>query len=201
MATEPGPTVISSVDHPQFRLRSLFSVVFWLAILFAVSTQAPWQFAPAIVLIWTAALILYQAILGRMNRERASIAILVALVSAIPFGMIVGLSDIDSPPPHPVKPIAFEAPAWQRADRIEGHRTVRSQMIDDLLRRYNFRGWSEDEVIELLGPSDRRPPTMRSVHIVYRLGAQRGAWSLDDEYLYFRIDAQNRVTEFGTTVD
>lgn len=200
MTSELRPTAVSKLDRPQFRLRSLFSAVFWIAILFAVTTQAPWQLAPAIVLIWLATAMLYQAILGRMNRGRASIAVLVALASAVPFG-IAGLSGIDPADPHPVMPIAIGATGWQKADPIEGHRTVRSQMIDDLLQRYNFRGWSADEVIELLGLPDRHPPSMRSVDMVYRLGFRPDAWALDDEYLYFRFDGQARVAEYGVTVD
>lgn len=71
----------------QFPLRWLFSAVFWLAILFAAASQAPWQLTPVIVLIWLAALILYQRIPGRMRRERATIAFLAALGPAVPVVM------------------------------------------------------------------------------------------------------------------
>ncbi len=200
MATEHGSTAVSNADCPQFRLRSLFGGVFWIAVLLAATARAPWQLTPTIVVIWLATLILYQAIPGRMRRERTTIALLAALGSAVPIAML-GVAAPDPPDPHPVVPAVFEATAWKSADPIGGSRTVRSQMIDDLLQRYHFRGWKSDDVIELLGPPDRRPPAMRLVHIVYRLGAERGAWALDDEYLYFRLDAQNRVTEWGLTVD
>lgn len=200
MASEISSRVPCGADRPQFRLRSLFGAMFWTSLLLASTVRAPWQIIPAIVLIWLAALILYQAVLGRMDCERATIAILAALGSAVPFGLI-GLIAADITKTHPVKSIPFDATAWQGADPIEDHRTVRSQMIDDLLKRYSFRGWSESEVIELLGTPDRGPPSTPRCWLVYRLGAERGAWALDDEYLYFQFNAQNRVTDFGTTVD
>ncbi|HEX7448112.1 MAG TPA: hypothetical protein VF306_11235 [Pirellulales bacterium] len=186
--------------HHQFRLRAVFSTVFWISVLLAAVVQSPWPLVPAIILIWLAGFILYQAVVKRMDSERATISFFAALGSAVPFG-VFGLAAVGITDPHPVKPIAFEATAWQRADPIEDYRTVRSQMIDDLLQRHNFRGWTEDEVIEVLGPPDGKPPAMRSVHMLYRLGRERGVWALDDEYLYFQFDVQNRVTKFGLTVD
>src|SRR5438094_6527383 len=49
------------------------------------------------------------------------------------------------------KQIPFDADGWKRATPIENHRTVRSRMITDLLRRHDFHGKSRQEVIDLLG--------------------------------------------------
>src|SRR5262245_52480580 len=48
-----------------------------------------------------------------------------------------------------VQQITFESEAWKRADPIERHRSVRSQMIDDLLVRYDLRQWPRSKVTEL----------------------------------------------------
>lgn len=184
----------------QFPLRWLFSAVFWLAILFAAASQTPWQLTPVIVFIWLAALIVYQRLPGRMRRERATIAFLAALGSAVPV-LMLGLTTVDPAEPEPVVQPTFESTAWRHAATSEGRLTVRSEMVEDLLQRYKPRGWSKDQVIELLGPPDWRPPTMRSFEMVYRLGIRPDGWALNDKYLYFRFDHKNRVTEFGTTVD
>jgi hypothetical protein len=45
--------------------------------------------------------------------------------------------------------IRFEATAWMRADPIEKDRTIRSMMIEDLLRKYDFHGWTREQVEQL----------------------------------------------------
>src|SRR5882724_2579155 len=102
-----------------------------------------------------------------------------------------------------VKRIPFEASAWKRATVIEQHRTVRSQMIDDLLRHHKFSGWTRQQVVELLGePTPGEPAKMGFPQwdIVYILGLERaGSYSLDDEALGFKFDAQGRVSKYGVT--
>jgi hypothetical protein len=105
-----------------------------------------------------------------------------------------------------VVPIRVETQAWKRADEIDGYRTVRSQMIGDLLRRHDFTGWSRAKVIQLLGQPDPRPPRNPSPwnawDMVYFLGLERGGeYSLDDEYLVFRLNAQQRVVNYRTVVN
>lgn len=194
------PYRLATTTDDQFRLRWLFSAVVWLAVLLAVAVQAPWQLTPAIVLLWLAGLILFQAMPGHLHRKRASIAFLAALGSAVPVIML-GLASLEPADPYPVGQSTFESTAWRLAEPIKGHRTARSRMVDDLLERYRFQGWTKAEVIDLLGPPDWHPPSMRSVDMVYRLGFRPDAWALDDEYLYFRFDGQARVAEYGVTVD
>lgn len=201
MTAESGDSrLLAEPTDDQFPLRWLFRAVFWLAILFAAASQTPWQLTPVIVLIWLAALIVYQRLPGRTRRERATIAFLAALGSAVPV-LMLGLTTVDPAEPEPVAQPTFESTAWRRAATSEGRLTVRSEMVEDLLQRYKLRGWAKDQVIELLGPPDWRPPTMRSFDMVYRLGIRPDDWALNDEYLYFHFDHKNRVTEFGTTVD
>jgi hypothetical protein len=74
---------------------------------------------------------------------------------------------------------SFEAVTWKRADPIERHRTVRSQMIDDLLRHYNFQGWTRGQVTQLLGKPDTMWSSFNQWDIIYVLGTERaGAFSL-----------------------
>jgi hypothetical protein len=97
---------------------------------------------------------------------------------------------------------SFEAVAWKRADPIEHHRTVRSQMVDDLLRRHNFQGWTRGEVTQLLGNPDTVWSSFNQWDIIYVLGIERaGAYSLDDEALGFKFDANDLVIAYGLSVN
>lgn len=99
-----------------------------------------------------------------------------------------------------VPPVRFDSTGWKAAHPIDNRRTIRSQMIGDLLRRYDFRGWSRAKIIELLGIPDWYPQP--NWDLTYRLGLERaGPYSLDYEYLAFRLDRSGRVTGYRTIVD
>jgi len=103
-----------------------------------------------------------------------------------------------------VRPTPFETDAWRRADDIDNYRTVRSQMVNDLLRKYDFHGWSRSSLFELLGEPEWDPKTagFPNWDIAYHLGLERGgSFSLDDEFLLFRFDSHDRVIDYGTGVN
>src|SRR5262245_25593223 len=101
-----------------------------------------------------------------------------------------------------VQQIAFDSETWKRADPIERERTVRSQMIDELLRQHDSNGWPRAKVIELLGEPDREPTTSSTRQMQYLLGLERGGgFSLDFEYLVFRFDDEDKVIAYHTVVD
>jgi len=107
--------------------------------------------------------------------------------------------------PDRVVQAAFDSAAWRRADPIENHRTVRSRMIEDLLRRYKFDGWTRQQLVALLGEPTRGEPAKMGFpqwDAVYVLGMERqGAWSLDDEALGFKFDSTERVGSYGLSVN
>lgn len=81
-------------------------------------------------------------------------------------------------------------------------------MIGGLLRKYDFKGWSREEVVQLLGKPDwqteqaARAAGFPQFDIVYRLGLERGgSLSLDTEALGFSLDASGRVVKYGTSVN
>ena len=87
-----------------------------------------------------------------------------------------------------IKQVPFEATAWKFADPVkERPRTVRSEMIADLLRRYQFTGWTRERVVELLGEPTSKWSGFEQWDMIYMLGLERaGAYSLDDEGLGFK---------------
>jgi hypothetical protein len=75
-------------------------------------------------------------------------------------------------------------------------------MIDDLLRNTNFQGWTQQQVEGLLGKPDPWSSSFSQFDIIYILGMERaGAFSLDDEALGFKFDANGRVVKFGCSVN
>ena len=103
-----------------------------------------------------------------------------------------------------VAQIRFDAEAWRRADPIENHRIVRSKMIDDLLRRHDFHGWTRPQVEELLGPPEPGGGKFGfpQFDVVYILGMERaGAFSLDDEALGFSFDDRGTVSKYSLSVN
>jgi hypothetical protein len=104
-----------------------------------------------------------------------------------------------------VSQIRFDPVAWRRADPIDNYRTVRSQMIDDLLHRHNFRGWTRKEVADLLGPpepGEGKKCGFPQFEVIYVLGLERGGpFSLDDEALGFVFDVEDKVSRFGVSVN
>jgi hypothetical protein len=92
-----------------------------------------------------------------------------------------------------VPTIDFDSALWKSKKPFEHNRTVRSQMIDDLLSTHNFAGWERHELEALLGPPDKSNP--EDWDVGYLLGADR-SFGIDFEVLVFRFDDSARVTEF-----
>jgi len=106
-----------------------------------------------------------------------------------------------------VKQIPFEATAWKSADpahssQQDGYRTARSHMIEDLLRRYDFDGWTRQQVVELLGQPTEKWSGFEQWDMIYVLGLERmGGVSLDDEALGFKFEANGKVAKYALSVN
>mgnify|MGYP006969367956 CR=1 FL=1 len=103
-----------------------------------------------------------------------------------------------------VEQIPFDRVEWRLAMAIEGHRTTRSQMIDDLLEEYDFHGWSRASILDLLGDPDWKAEDsgfLSDWDTAYLIGLERnGGFSLDDEYLVFRFNSDGTVVAYRTMV-
>ena len=130
----------------------------------------------------------------------AAVALLVGLPVAVgPITRIVAAHSV-------VRPLPFDAEAWRRGEPIEGYRTVRSQMVDDLISSRRLAGLTRAEVEQLLGPPLHDVASAgvdsRRWHMAYRLGLERhGYFSLDDEFLAIRLDETEKVVEYSTVVN
>lgn len=86
----------------------------------------------------------------------------------------------------------FDATAWQGEKTMTND--VRIRMVDDLLRRHNFRGMTREQVTAIVGESDKTE-YFKEWDLVYWLGPERGFMSIDSEWLVFRLDSQKKVTD------
>jgi hypothetical protein len=76
---------------------------------------------------------------------------------------------------------SFDSGEW-KAENRRGADGIRVQMVDDLLRRHDLVGMRRAQLEELLGVP---PPTdyFSEYDYVYWLGPERGAFSIDSEWL------------------
>ncbi len=78
-------------------------------------------------------------------------------------------------------------------------------MIGDLLARHRFEGQTRRQVIDFLGDPDLSDPAdsgFAGWDIVYILGLEdSGAFSLDDEALGFKFDADGKVIKYAVTTN
>jgi hypothetical protein len=94
-----------------------------------------------------------------------------------------------------LRPISFERIKW---DRYQSNwldlMSTRHRMADNLLSSKALLGKSRDEIVGMLG----EPPStgyFSKWDLVYQLGAERGYFSIDSEWLLIRLDAQGRAIE------
>jgi hypothetical protein len=92
----------------------------------------------------------------------------------------------------------FDAGAWQS----EGSRTdgVRIRMVDDLLRRHRFGGMTREQVTAIVGEPDKTN-YFSDWDMVYWLGPERGFMGIDSEWLVFRLDGEEKVSEYQIVED
>ena len=92
----------------------------------------------------------------------------------------------------------FDAVAWQS----EGSRTggVRIRMVDDLLRGHRFGGMTREQVTAIVGEPDKTN-YFSDWDMVYWLGPERGFMGIDSEWLVFRLDGEEKVSEYQIVED
>lgn len=99
-----------------------------------------------------------------------------------------------------IRRVSFDPVDWSDSAQVHADRPVRIRMIDDLLTRYDFRDWSDSQVVELLGV----PPAGSSFgnyDLVYWLGRKRGVLMSDRAWLAFRLDSTRVVVEYKLVTD
>jgi len=118
--------------------------------------------------------------------------------------VVLGLAVLASPFVRPyiqerMARVRFDSVAWQTSPRSVTN-AVRIRMVDDLLRRHRFRSMTRQQVTAIIGEPDQTE-YFRDWDMVYWLGPERGFMSIDSEWLVFRLDSQQRVTDYRIVRD
>jgi hypothetical protein len=92
----------------------------------------------------------------------------------------------------------FDPVAWKDENVLTNE--LRILMVDDLLRCHSFRGMTREQVTAIIGEPDKTA-YFHDWSMVYWLGPERSYFSIDSEWLVFRLDSQNRVTDYGIVRD
>ena len=84
---------------------------------------------------------------------------------------------------NPINAISWDKKRWLSPDSVKGSDNIRYRLFKDLERKRTFLGMTRAQVVELLGPPDRKNDNGMS----YRLGLQPGFIRFDDISLHFML--------------
>ena len=97
-------------------------------------------------------------------------------------------------------PMAFDSATWKANPSEFSHDSIRLRMVDDFLSTYCPVQKSRAEIIALLGEPDQTN-YFCDYDMVYHLGVERSAIAIDSEWLVFRLNSANIVTEARLATD
>ena len=79
----------------------------------------------------------------------------------------------------------FDSRRWKE-EKGSVHWPTRLRMIDDLLGKHLLEGKKKEDIVALLGPSDKTP-YFQEYDMVYWLGPERGLIRIDSEWLVLKL--------------
>ena len=92
---------------------------------------------------------------------------------------------------------SFDQAEWRNAD-LTGR--TRADMLPDFLARHPLKGMPRQQVVALLGP----PTTTdkwRGADMTYVLGNDGSMFAIDNEWLFIKLDGDDRVASFERGTD
>ena len=92
----------------------------------------------------------------------------------------------------------FDPVAWQAQKGFADD--IRIRMVDDLLSNQDFHGMTRDALTAIVGEPNG-DGYFEEWDLVYWLGPERGFMSIDSEWLVFRLDSQERVSDYRIVRD
>jgi len=94
--------------------------------------------------------------------------------------------------------IPFNSASWKADQDTEN--PLRIRMVDDLLAKNDFHGAAKAEIVALLGEPDH-DVIFTDRDLPYRLGPERDYFSLDTEWLVFRLNLHDDVIDYAIMRD
>jgi hypothetical protein len=98
------------------------------------------------------------------------------------------------------EPKAFDSATWKATPATRDRRSTRLRMVDDLLDHHDFHGWTQDQLIWLLGAPDKTE-YFRDYDMAYYLGPERSVMSVDSEWLVVKFTANKTILEYRVATD
>lgn len=98
-------------------------------------------------------------------------------------------------------PIAFNPEIWKQGEYAEfSTKAPRLRMADGLVHSGILLNKTVDEIVEMLGlPSETE--YFQNYNMVYWLGAERGLFSIDSEWLVIRLNSLGKAEEIRIVGD
>jgi hypothetical protein len=98
----------------------------------------------------------------------------------------------------PISERRFDAEEWLENKPLGDGYSARSEMIADLLARFDFGGWPAENIVALLGPPET--PNVTGAELTYLVGRDR-AGGAEFEWLLFELDEHGNVEESWLFID
>jgi hypothetical protein len=101
--------------------------------------------------------------------------------------------------PDPPPPIPFDSAAWKRESSSDFHDNTRAAMLDDLLSRYDFKGWDRARLEAVLGVADdfNLQSNLEGPPAIWDIGYHAGTDWIDYRVLVFDLDDEGLVREYS----
>lgn len=91
----------------------------------------------------------------------------------------------------------FDREAWIEANTRE---KIRAPLADKLVANCKMRGMTREQIAQMLGKPEKTN-YFKSYDLVYVLGPERGFFSIDYEWLVFKLDPDGRVAHYQIVTD
>ena len=94
----------------------------------------------------------------------------------------------------------FDRAVWVDEAQVYGDDPVRVRMLRDVKANILKKGMARDDVVGLLGPKTDTPKFSKH-GLVYYLGPESGAISVDSQWLVIDFDDADKLVKFEVVTD
>lgn len=101
--------------------------------------------------------------------------------------------------PDPPPSIPFDSATWKLKSSSDFRDNKRAAMLDDLLSRYDFKGWTRAQLEAVLGNADdvNLASNLEGPSDVWDIGYHAGVDWIDYRVLVFDLDDEGLVSEYS----
>jgi len=130
----------------------------------------------------------------------ALMPVIIPIIFIVGLFLIMGFLDWNERMAWNKNQLPFDQKVWLAETDSKEMNPMRLRMVEDLLKHHDFRGFTRKQVEDLLGP-ETDTDKFRSWDLVYWLGPERGSYRIDSEWLVFRFDRNDVVSDYQHLTD